>query len=234
MQEEFENENNLEHNVFEELSSENPMCISSRAALKTAERKKKKSFAENKAEKLNYESVLNYLQSVQKAAYQCCAILCYGWLTTALVLSCREQYLGIDTTKGRAQWLANRLEEMEDKSKKRLTYAYCIETMDGQKRRCCRSGWEFAYGVNSKTKKRTAARTRDPDSKNRTKTQKRKGQTQREMYAAAWLKRFAQACGDQLPFGEVIKQTEIRLPFGNKKWFIEPMQSALRMTQRIC
>jgi hypothetical protein len=105
---------------------------------------------------------------------------------------------------------------MEDRSKKRLLYAYYVETSDGMKKTCCCSAWEFAYGVNSKTKKRTSARRNRPI-KAVGKAKRRQGLTQREGYAAEWLKRCASIYGDQLPFGDVLKETEIRIPFGNKR-----------------
>jgi hypothetical protein len=88
-------------------------------------RKKRKSFADIKAEKLNYAHTSKMLASFQSAAYQCCSFLCDSWLTTALILFCREKYLLIDTTKGRQQWLVDRLEEMEKTSKN----APCTQTL---------------------------------------------------------------------------------------------------------
>ena len=189
----------------------------SRTASEPVTRKKRKSLLEDTKQKLDGVSVSKSLQSVLEAGGQCCAIQCFSWLSTELVLSCRVQYLCLNTAKARAQWLAQRLEEMLDQTKQRVMYAYYVEQGNGQKRRCCGLAWEFAYGVNSKTKKRTSARMTNPKSINVAKKQRRKGETQVEMYAAAWLKRFSQTCGDQLPFGDVIKATEIRIPFGNKK-----------------
>jgi hypothetical protein len=189
----------------------------SRTASEPVTRKKRKSLLEDTKQKLDGFSVSKSLQSVLEAGGQCCAIQCFSWLSTELVLSCRVQYLCLNTAKARAQWLAQRLEEMLDQTKQRVMYAYYVEQGNGQKRRCCGLAWEFAYGVNSKTKKRTSARMTNPKSINVAKKQRRKGETQVEMYAAAWLKRFSQTCGDQLPFGDVIKATEIRIPFGNKK-----------------
>jgi hypothetical protein len=188
---------------------------------KSKSKKKRKSFEEDKAEKLNYENVSRYLEEVQKAVFQCCSFLCYTWLTTALVLFCRSQYLLIDNPKGRNQWLENHLREMEDLSKKRLLYAYCIETSEGIKKRCCGKAWDFAYGVNERTKKRASQRRtnnkRHTISMKSAKEKRVEGLTEKEMYLAAWLKRFAQTFGDVLPFGDKDKETEIRVPFGKKK-----------------
>jgi hypothetical protein len=91
---------------------------------------------------------------MQTAAYQCCSFLCYSWLTTAIIIFCREKYLLIDTTKGRREWLVNRLEEMKNATAKRTKYSYYVETHTGQKRKCCGSAWEFAYGISPTTKKK--------------------------------------------------------------------------------
>jgi hypothetical protein len=45
------------------------------------------------------------------------------------------------------------------------------------------------------------------------KAKRRQGYKEKEMYMAAWLKRFAKSYGDQLPFGDFEHDTEIRLPY---------------------
>jgi hypothetical protein len=193
-------------------------------------KKKRKSVADDKAEKLSCSAISDYLTSVQRSAYQCCSFLCFSWLTTAVVLFCRGKYVLIDSSKGRRQWIEEQLQQMETYTHKRLLYAYVIETMEGEKRRCCGPAWEFAYGVCSRSKERASTRRRkhtNSTSPKRTAPSKNKGTKHREMFAAAWLKRYARMIGDQLPFGDSHSETEIRLPFGNKKMVYEAYHQSI-------
>jgi hypothetical protein len=54
-------------------------------------------------------------------------------------------------------------------------------------------------------------------SKKLAKMSRRQGNSPQAIYMAAWLKRFAQTYGDQLPFAEWFGSTEIRLPFETKQ-----------------
>jgi hypothetical protein len=185
-------------------------------------------FDEVKAEKLNYEKINEYLESIKRTAYQCCSFACYSWLTLTMILACRSEYLLIENHKNRTLWLEDRLQQMEDTSKKRLLYAYYVETTDEVasqpvKKRCCREAWNFTYGVSERTKAR-ASRSRKgghkkpvSSTKKLAKENRKRGLTHKEMYCASWLKRFAQTFGDVLPFGDQDTVPEIRVPFGKKK-----------------
>jgi hypothetical protein len=200
-------------------------------APKSKRKKLRQTFAAEKAQKLNYSAISEYLESIHKAAFRCCAFLCYSWLTTALVLFCREKYLLIENSKDRTEWLLQRLEEMEDTTKQRLLYAYYIENMEGEKRRCCGAAWDFAHGVNKRTRERASKRRRTrkgPNSPNNKTTPRNKGLTDRELYCVCWLKQYAAICGDHLPFSEHVQQTEIRLPFARKNLVYDVYKNSLK------
>ena len=187
--------------------------------------KKRKSFSNTKTEKLDYETVENFLKSAHESAFQCCSFLCFAWLRTAVVLFCREKYLLVETTKGRHEWLVQRLDEMQDATKKRVAYSYYVECPDGTKKRCCCKAWDFAYGVSNTTRLKASCRRGNQNpltsSKKLAKSARRKGLKEKEMFMASWLQKFAQSFGDHLPFGDILQQPEIRLPFGNKRMVYE-------------
>jgi hypothetical protein len=56
-------------------------------------KKRKRSFADYREDKLQYSSIAAALDSTKLAAHWCCKLLCYSWLPTNLVLYCRGKYL---------------------------------------------------------------------------------------------------------------------------------------------
>jgi hypothetical protein len=53
-------------------------------------KKRKSTFADYKDEKLQYLAITEALESMKLAAHWCCKLLCFSWLSTNLVLFCRE------------------------------------------------------------------------------------------------------------------------------------------------
>jgi hypothetical protein len=203
------------------ISASDP--VSSGDSPSNMERKKKRkgTFGEYKSEKMDYASISSYLTKMQEGAYWCCRLLCYTWITTNLVLFCREQYLLIETTKERREWLERRLSEMESFANKRLVYAYYVDFPDKERRRCCQSAWEFSYGVSPATRANASRKIRGngkptTSTKKLSKWRRREGFSDSELYMVAWLNQFANRCGDVLPFGDHIEEAQIRLPFGKK------------------
>jgi hypothetical protein len=86
----------------------------------------KLSFQEYKCEKLSSVAIADVLKTMQESAYWCCKMLCYTWLTTSLILFCREEHLLIDKTKDRRDWVEKNLSEMESRWKNRAVYNYVI------------------------------------------------------------------------------------------------------------
>jgi hypothetical protein len=185
-------------------------------------KKRKSTFADYKDEKLQYLAITESLQSLKLAAHWCCKLLCFSWLSTNLVLFCREKYLLIESSKGRREWLERRLSEMEAFENTRLMYAYYLESPDGQNKRCCHAAWDFSYGVSRPTRENASRRRKNSKleptmtSRENSMRNRRKGTSARQMFMVSWLKQFAKQCGDILPFGDS-NHTEIRLPFGNKQ-----------------
>jgi hypothetical protein len=114
-------------------------------------KKRKRSFADYREDKLQYSSSAAALDSTKLAAHWCCKLLCYSWLPTNLVLYCRGKYLLIETSKGRREWFEERLKEMET-FEKRFVYVYYLDSPDGHRKRCCHAAWDFSYGVSRATR----------------------------------------------------------------------------------
>lgn len=107
-------------------------------------------FENQKQQQLQPSLVYEALQKMQNAASKCCALACFAWFSITLVLSCRNQYLSCPTSKDRAEWLEQRLKEMEDKTKNRPVYSYYVEqnlivkdSNEIAKQKCCEKAWEF-------------------------------------------------------------------------------------------
>jgi hypothetical protein len=124
-------------------------------------KKRKQTFVEQRKELLNYAAISEALRSMQQAAHWCCRLMCFSWLATNVVLFCREKYLLIETSKGRKQWLEDRLLEMERFDNQRLIYSYCVEGPGGEKSPCCHSAWDFTFGVSRRTRERASLSRRN-------------------------------------------------------------------------
>jgi hypothetical protein len=82
-------------------------------------KRKKTSFEILKSEKLSYQAICKTLQDMQQNVYYCCSMLCYTWLTVNIILFCRQQYLLLENTKDRQDWIASKLQERNQRIRNR-------------------------------------------------------------------------------------------------------------------
>jgi hypothetical protein len=119
---------------------------------------------------------------------------------------------------------------MDANKKGNSMYSYSI-SFGGTTKQCCHQAWDFCYGVCPATRKRASARR-----KNRTSVpfaKKVAKSLSKQHSLATWLKHFAKAYGDQLPFGDYQHSTEIRLPYGKKSMVYEIYRDEVLKDQRV-
>jgi hypothetical protein len=166
------------------------------------------SFKVLQEKKINIEEIKKELTCLQ----MCCKLCCYLWLNVQIILFCRSQYILLPCYEDRRTWLARKMDDLEIGPG---TFAYHVDVLSAERRKCCAKAWRFAYGVPEATHKR-AMQNR---SNHRQNNKKGKGKgTSAASFFIIWLLAFAQRVGDKLPFGDGPGScTQIRLPFPNKK-----------------
>jgi len=115
---------------------------------------------------LSFDFVSQHLQASKFSVTHCCALACYSWLTVAIVLGCRSQYLGLPTHKERHAWLDEKLEKMKRKSlastpySETYRYNYVIDCFGYEEKPCCVTAFDFAYSISPTThKKQSSSKT---------------------------------------------------------------------------
>ena len=71
--------------------------------------KKKPTWAKYQRRKLSQKKIMKELEVYSK----CCAQLCMNFLTWAIVLQCRTQYVALESQQDRRTWLDKQMDEME-------------------------------------------------------------------------------------------------------------------------
>jgi hypothetical protein len=188
------------------------------------------SFEVMRSEKLDFTQICQSLKNIQEIAFWSCSFMCHTWLTAKVIMSCRQNYLLIECSKGRDDWLISKLDEMELKNTKACKYSYFVE-YEEEKKICCSTMWDFCYVVSPATRKRASCRRFSKNlvvsCKKIAKASRKLGNSEAAMFMAAWLKQFAETYGDKLPFSDWLSNSEIRLPFGTKKLVYEHYCSSI-------
>ena len=153
--------------------------------------------------------VSSKLAQLRSTLKSCCSLACFSWLTLAVVMYCRSQYVGLESHKKRAEWLKQKFEQISRSNlphSNTIRYDYVIEMRGFEEKKVCLKAFDFAYGISPATHKYHSARLRGGHKPRRSlkkiAKQRRKGTTAGEMYFAEWLKQYAADNGDQLPFAE--------------------------------
>jgi hypothetical protein len=159
---------------------------------------------------LSLDFVSHQLQALKSSLTPCCVLACFTWLTVAIVLGCRAQYLGLPTHKERHVWLDEKLEKMKKKSSASTPYSetyrynYVIDCFGYEDKPCCVRAFDFAYGISPTTHKKQSssktAHSRRPrqNAKKRPKIARWNASVSGETYFANWLKLYANDFGDPL------------------------------------
>lgn len=99
---------------------------------------------------LEYSAIQKQLQLFQK----CCVASCYTWLTIAIVMNCRTQFLGIPDYNDRRTWLHKEMDEMGICPD--FPNNYSIDIFGEKRRRSCGKAWRFCNGIQESWQARTA------------------------------------------------------------------------------
>lgn len=127
------------------LDSPGPVNVPdpSNSSTKNKEKGKRLSLKDQTIRDLNFEFISQQLKTLQSTIVPCCVLACFSWLTVAIVLGCRSQYLGLPTHKERHAWLDQKLEEMKKRTKSSQPYSetfrydYVIDCFGYEEKRCC-------------------------------------------------------------------------------------------------
>jgi hypothetical protein len=190
------------------------------SALKTDQdkplRKKKSSWRSYAKRKLSRKKILQELELWSR----CCTQLCLNLLTWTLVLQCRTQYVGLETTADRRSWLEKQMDAMEIGPS---SFSYQLPVVDSASRKCCAKAWRFAYGVPPATHKRAMSNRSQNKNGNSPGPAKRKRASQkgatrsvREQTFISWLLDYAKTATCKLPHSDQHHAT-LRLPFHSKR-----------------